>query len=48
MAAPLQTDAESNLKAFALRLKEAMPELVMIHETHGFFFKCREGHRRLG
>lgn len=30
-------DAESNLKAFALRLKEAMPDLVTIHETRGFF-----------
>ena len=32
-----KADAESNLKAFALRLKEAMPELVMIHESRGFF-----------
>jgi hypothetical protein len=32
-----KADAESNLKAFALRLKEAMPELVTIHETRGFF-----------
>ena len=30
-------DAESNLKAFALRLKEAMPELVTIQQSHGFF-----------
>jgi hypothetical protein len=30
-------DAESNLKAFALRLKEAMPELVTVHESRGFF-----------
>jgi hypothetical protein len=30
-------DAESNLKAFALRLKEAMPELVTIQESRGFF-----------
>jgi hypothetical protein len=30
-------DAESNLKAFALRLKEAMPELVMVRESRGFF-----------
>ena len=30
-------DAESNLKAFALRLKEAMPELVTVRETKGFF-----------
>jgi hypothetical protein len=34
-----KTDAESNLKAFALRLKEAMPELVKIHESRGFFSK---------
>jgi hypothetical protein len=32
-----KADAESNLKAFALRLKEAMPELVTIHESRGFF-----------
>lgn len=32
-----KSDAESNLKAFALRLKEAMPELVTIHESRGFF-----------
>ena len=30
-------DAESNLKAFALRLKEAMPELVTVQEQRGFF-----------
>jgi len=30
-------DAESNLKAFALRLKEAMPEQVTIRESKGFF-----------
>ncbi len=30
-------DAESNLKAFALRLKEAMPELVTIRQSKGFF-----------
>lgn len=29
-------DAESNLKAFALRLKEAMPDLVTIRESKGF------------
>jgi hypothetical protein len=34
-----RSDAESNLKAFALRLKEAMPELVKIHESKGFFAK---------
>jgi hypothetical protein len=32
-------DAESNLKAFALRLKEAMPDLVTVHEQHGLFAK---------
>ncbi|OYX80687.1 MAG: hypothetical protein B7Y77_00200 [Bradyrhizobium sp. 35-63-5] len=32
-------DAESNLSAFALRLKEAMPELVTIQESKGFFSK---------
>ena len=32
-------DAESNLKAFALRLKEAMPDLVAVHEQRGFFAK---------
>jgi hypothetical protein len=32
-----KADAESNLRAFALRLKEAMPELVTIHEARGFF-----------
>jgi hypothetical protein len=32
-----RTDVESNLRAFALRLKEAMPELVTIHENRGFF-----------
>jgi hypothetical protein len=30
-------DAESNLKAFALRLKEAMPELVTVQEARGLF-----------
>jgi len=30
-------DVESNLRAFALRLKEAMPELVTLQETRGFF-----------
>jgi hypothetical protein len=30
-------DAESNLRAFALRLKEAMPELVTVQESRGFF-----------
>ncbi len=32
-----KADAESNLKAFALRLKEAMPELVTIQESCGLF-----------
>jgi hypothetical protein len=30
-------DAESNLKAFALRLKEAMPALVTVQEARGLF-----------
>jgi hypothetical protein len=30
-------DAESNLRAFALRLKEAMPDRVKIEESKGFF-----------
>ncbi|OYV24539.1 MAG: hypothetical protein B7W99_01810 [Rhodospirillales bacterium 20-58-10] len=34
-----KADAESNLSAFALRLREAMPELVTIHESKGFFSK---------
>jgi len=33
------SDAQSNLGAFALRLREAMPELVMVHEQKGFFAK---------
>ena len=32
-----KADAESNLTAFALRLKEAMPELVTVHEHRSFF-----------
>jgi hypothetical protein len=32
-----QSDAESNLRAFALRLKEALPELVTIQESKGLF-----------
>ena len=32
-----QSDTESNLRAFALRLKEAMPELVTIQESKGLF-----------
>lgn len=30
-------DAESNLQAFALRLKEALPDLVSVHESRGLF-----------
>jgi len=33
-------DAEANLKAFALRLKEAMPNLVTVHESKGLFAKA--------
>jgi hypothetical protein len=33
------SDAQSNLGAFALRLKEALPELVTVHEQRGFFSK---------
>ena len=32
-----QADAEGNMNAFALRLKEAMPQFVTIHESKGFF-----------
>lgn len=32
-----QSDAESNLRAFALALREAMPELVTIEEHKGLF-----------
>lgn len=32
-----QSDAESNLRAFALTLREAMPELVTIEEHRGLF-----------
>jgi len=32
-----KSDAESNLRAFALRLHEAMPELVTIQESKGLF-----------
>jgi len=31
------SDAESNLRAFALRLHEAMPERVIIHENKALF-----------
>ncbi len=30
-------DAEGNLRAFAMRLKEAMPERVQVDERKGFF-----------
>ena len=30
-------DAEGNLRAFALRLQEAMPDQVTLHESRGFF-----------
>ena len=33
-------DAESNLKAFALRLKEAMPALVTVRESKGLFSRA--------
>ncbi len=33
------SDAESNLRAFALRLKEALPDLVTVHESKGLFAK---------
>jgi hypothetical protein len=32
-----RTDAESNLAAFALRLKEAMPDLVTVRDKKGLF-----------
>ena len=38
-------DAESNLNAFALRLKEAMPELVTVQEQ-GFLRQIRQDHGR--
>ena len=34
-----QADAESNLRAFALRLKEALPDQVTIHESKPLFGK---------
>ena len=33
-------DAESNLKAFAPRLKQAMPDLVTVHESKSFFSRA--------
>ena len=32
-----QSDAESNLRAFALALREAMPDLVTVQEQRGIF-----------
>ena len=32
-----QSDAESNLRAFALTLREAMPQLVTVEERRGLF-----------
>lgn len=32
-----RTDAESNLTALALRLKEALPEQVIVHESRSLF-----------
>jgi hypothetical protein len=34
------SDAQSNLRAFALRLHEAMPERVTIHETKPLFARA--------
>jgi hypothetical protein len=34
-----QSDAESNLRAFALRLREAMPERVSIQQSKSLFSK---------
>lgn len=30
-------DVEGSMKAFALRLKEALPQFVTVHESRGFF-----------
>lgn len=35
------SDAESNLRAFALRLKEALPDLVTVHESRSFFSRSK-------
>jgi hypothetical protein len=32
-----RSDAESNLTAFAQRLKQALPDQVTVHESKGFF-----------
>ena len=34
------SDAESNLRAFALRLQEALPGQVTLHESRGFFARA--------
>lgn len=34
------SDAESNMRAFALRLREAMPERVTVHENKNFFTRA--------
>jgi hypothetical protein len=34
------SDAESNLRALALRLQEAMPDLVTVHTSKGFFSRA--------
>ncbi|MGI4801198.1 MAG: hypothetical protein ACRYF2_26890 [Janthinobacterium lividum] len=34
-------DAEGNMNAFALRLKEALPNFVTVHETKGFLSRSR-------
>ena len=34
------SDAESNLRAFALRLQEALPDQVTLHESKGFFARA--------
>jgi hypothetical protein len=31
------SDSESNLRALALRLREALPDLVTVHESRGLF-----------
>jgi hypothetical protein len=36
----LQADAEGNLRAFALRLREALPDKVEIHEKRGLFSRA--------
>ena len=37
------SDAASNLRAFALRLHEAMPERVVIHESKSLFSRTTTG-----